>query len=152
MKDGERESTSRIQREYQPVQPTNAQSTAVPATRARKPTLDEMGPGTDRAEPARDAEAVSRIRKPTLDEMGSAANRPIPARAPSVDPRTKAGAYGEGVPGPHKPTLDEMGPHAERGLPVDRRISRPARTVEVPDEAERKKRRGRPRKTGRPGA
>ncbi len=60
----------------------------------------------------------SRVRKPSLDEMGSAANRPIPARAPDVDPRTKAGAYGEQIKGPHKPTLDEMGPHAERGLPV----------------------------------
>ena len=77
-----------------------------------------MGPGTDRPEPARDADAVSRIRKPSLDEMGSAPNRPIPARAPDVDPRTKAGAYGEKISGPHKPTLDEMGPHAERGLPV----------------------------------
>ena len=51
--------------------------------------------------------------------MGSP-NRPIP-RAPDIDPRTKAGAYGEQVKGPHKPTLDEMGPHAERGLPVDQR-------------------------------
>ena len=50
--------------------------------------------------------------------MGSARNRPVPARAPDVDPRTKAGAYGEQISGPHKPTLDEMGPHAERGLPV----------------------------------
>src|SRR4029453_9523874 len=87
---------------------------------ARKPSLDDMGPGTDRPEPLRDPDAVSRIRKPTLDEMGSAANRPIPARDPQVDSRTKAGAYGEQVKGPHKPTLDEMGPHAERGLPVDR--------------------------------
>src|SRR5690242_18540632 len=43
--------SSRIQRVYQPVQPTYAQSTAVPGTRARKPSLDDMGPGTDRPEP-----------------------------------------------------------------------------------------------------
>ena len=43
--------TSRIQREYQPVQPTYAQSTTVPGTRAKKPSLDDMGPGTDRPEP-----------------------------------------------------------------------------------------------------
>ena len=109
---------SRIQREYQPVQPTFAQSSAVPGTRAKKPAIDDMGPGTDRPVPAREADAVSRIRKPSLDEMGSARNRPIPARAPDVDPRSKAGAYGEAIKGPHKPTLDEMGPHAERGLPV----------------------------------
>jgi excinuclease ABC subunit B len=146
---------SRIQREYQPVQPTFAQSTTIPGTRARKPSLDDMGPGTDRPEPLRDAEAVSRIRKPTLDEMGSHANRPIPARAPDVDPRTKAGAFGEAVKGPHKPTLDEMGPHAERGLPVAgkaRPPKPPMNTIDAPSDAEKKKHRhGRPRKTGRPG-
>jgi excinuclease ABC subunit B len=119
---------SRIQREYQPVQPTYAQSTTIPGTRARKPTLDEMG---------------------------SAANRPIPARLPVVDPRTKAGAYGEKVGGPHKPTLDEMGPHAERGLPAAGKPlppKPPTRTIDIPDQSEKKKHRhGRPRKTGRPG-
>ena len=100
-------------------------------------------------------DAVSRIRKPTLDEMGSHSNRPIPARAPDVDPRTKAGAYGEQVKGPHKPTLDEMGPHAERGLPTDgkaRPHKPPMKTMEIFAPAEKKARRGRPRKTGRPGA
>jgi excinuclease ABC subunit B len=120
--------TSRIQREYQPVQPTYAQSTSVPGTRARKPTLNEMG---------------------------SAANRPVPARAPQVDPRAKAGAYGEKVRGPHKPTLDEMGPHAERGLPAAGKpipLKPPVKTIDIPDERERKKHRhGRPNKTGRPG-
>jgi excinuclease ABC subunit B len=119
---------SRIARAYQPVQPTFAQSTAVPGSRARKPTLDDMG---------------------------SAANRTVPARAPNVDPRTKAGAYGEKVQGPHKPTLDEMGPHAERGLPVagKPRPPKPANTLEIFEPREKKKHRhGRPRKTGRPGA
>ncbi|HZT48116.1 MAG TPA: helicase-related protein, partial [Hyphomicrobiaceae bacterium] len=172
---GEGDLPSRIQRQYQPVQPTYAQSTVTPATRARKPSLDDMGPGTDRPEPLRDPDAVSRIRKPTLDEMGSARNRPIPARdsspsprsskgegrgegqelaprSPNIDSRTRAGAYGEQVKGPHKPTLDEMGPHAERGLPVAGK-PRPVKTIEVPDEREKKKHRhGRPRKTGRPGA
>jgi len=120
--------SSRIQRTYQPVQPTFAQSTTVPGTRARKPTLDEMG---------------------------SAANRPIPARAPNVDPSTKAGAYGEQVRGPHKPTLDEMGPHAERGLPAaGKPLPLQAGTSrEIVDARGRKQHRhGRPRKTGRPGA
>jgi excinuclease ABC subunit B len=138
---------SRIRREYQPVQPTYAQSTTVPGTRARKPTLDEMG---------------------------SAANRPVPARSPQVDSRAKAGAYGEKVRGPHKPTLDEMGPHAERGLPVAGKpipLKPPASTEWGPDRSrnrcdanrsvggegsdprpeKKKHRHGRPRKTGRPG-
>ena len=198
---------SRIQRDYQPVQPTFAQTTTVPSPRAKKPMLDDMGPGTDRPEPLRDEDAVSRVRKPTLDEMGSHSNRPIPARdharradspphhaegvsptrsgegsgvrgtAPRnvlVNPRAKAGAYGEQISGPHKPTLDEMGPHAERGLPVAGKPKPVPRTPTgpPPHHAEgvsstrsgeglgvggttpekKKHRHGRPRKTGRPGA
>jgi excinuclease ABC subunit B len=148
------QSTSRIARTYQPVQPTNAQSTAVPA---------------------------SRVRKPELDDMGSARNRPVPARdyeprAPRVDPRAKAGAWGEAIKGPHKPTYDEMGPHAERGLPNPGRPlprkpannagptwaetapgqepspGRGARRIDVEADGKKKHRHGRPRKTGRPGA
>jgi hypothetical protein len=52
-----------------------------------------------------------------------------------------------------------MGPHAERGLPVAGKpqpakpaLRPPLKTIEIPDEAEKKKHRhGRPRKTGRPG-
>jgi excinuclease ABC subunit B len=109
--------------------------------------------------PARSAAAsegtsTSKVKKPSLNDMGPGTDRPVPARAPQVDPRTKAGAFGEQVRGPHKPTLDEMGPHAERGLPVSGKVvpARPPRTIEVLDEKEKKSRRGRPRKTGRPGA
>ncbi|MGD9785657.1 MAG: excinuclease ABC subunit UvrB [Hyphomicrobiaceae bacterium] len=118
------ESGSRIKSTYEPVQPTNAQSTAVPASRASKPSLDDMGPGTDRAIPRRDGT------------------------------HTRAGAYGEGIRGPHKPTLDEMGPHAmtpprsgNKPLPA-----KPVLTREFDDPSDKKKRRGRPKKTGRPGA
>jgi excinuclease ABC subunit B len=113
----------------------------------------------------------------------------IPApRAPKVDDRTKGGAFGERVAGPHKPTLDEMGPHASVAVPrADKAPPRfkpetftaakgptgnPAgvgppsaglpgqdrkagRTIEINDDgsrAERQFRRGRPKKTGRPGA
>ena len=104
------------------------------ASRIRKPSLDDMGPGTDRAIP---------LRK----------DKPAPsARTPDVDPRTKAGAFGEHVRGPHKPTLDEMGPHASLSVPKKKAAPlKPVRTVEVSTEAEKKSRRGRPRKTGRPG-
>ncbi|HXF54622.1 MAG TPA: excinuclease ABC subunit UvrB [Hyphomicrobiaceae bacterium] len=90
--------TSRISREYQPVQPTYAQTTTRPH---------------------------------------------------------KAGAWGENIKGPHKPTLEEMGPHAERGLPVGGKPLpvKPVKTIDVPGDTIRKgKRRGRPKKTGRPGA
>jgi excinuclease ABC subunit B len=130
---------SRISTSYEPVQPTYAQSSVRPQSRVKKPSLDDMGPGTD---------------------------RPVPARDPKIDPRVKAGAFGEGVRGPHKPTLDEMGPHAS--LPVkkvagslpekpalssrsDAPAPKPTRTFEFDDPAEKKGRKGRPRKTGRPG-
>jgi excinuclease ABC subunit B len=64
-----------------------------------------------------------------------------------IDPRTKAGAFGEKVKGPHKPTLDEIGPHAM--LPVKSGKApppKPTRTIEEPTEKEKKGRRGRPRK------
>ncbi|WP_291169303.1 excinuclease ABC subunit UvrB [Hyphomicrobium sp.] len=152
---------SRIATEYEPVQPTNAQSTAKPLSRIKKPSLDDMGPGTDRAIPRREAasgqaaagpEARHRAEGASPTRRGGPAphgadqpmsEKGLPARAPSIDPRAKAGAFGEGVRGPHKPTLDEMGPHAM--------LARPARTVDVPTEAEKKGRRGRRRKTGRPG-
>jgi excinuclease ABC subunit B len=120
--------TSRIATEYEPVQPTYAQSSARPAS-------------------------GSRIKKPSLDDMGPGSDRPIPARAPNIDARAKAGAFGEGVRGPHKPTLDEMGPHASLPVPasVAPRPERPARTIDVPTEKEKRGRRGRTRKTGRPG-
>jgi excinuclease ABC subunit B len=119
-------SGSRIATEYEPVQPTNAQQTAVPlSSRVRKPSLGEMGPGTDRA---------------------------IPARQANVDSRAKAGAFGEKVKGPHKPTLDEMGPHASLSVPHGKAPPpKPKRTVEIETEKEKRGRRGRPRKTGRPG-
>jgi excinuclease ABC subunit B len=123
---GESPGASKIKTEYEPVQPTHAQQSAIPAgSRIKKPSLDEMGPGTDRAIPA--------------------------PRAPTVDPRAKAGAFGERVRGPHKPTLDEMGPHAMLPVKDGAAPQRPTRTIDVPTEQEKKARRGRPRKTGRPG-
>jgi excinuclease ABC subunit B len=156
------ERSSRIQREYQPVQPTYAQSTTIPGTRARKPALNEMGSAANRPIPARDTPS------PHLRGEGRGEGQPQAPRSPSVDPRTRAGAYGERIGGPHKPTLDEMGPHAERGLPVAGRPqplprgSDPSRTpfdtaqnagAEASDSHREKKkhRHGRPRKTGRPG-
>lgn len=110
-------------------------------------------PGSRRAEAV--SPGATRARKPTLDEMGPGTDLPVPARSPQVDPRAKAGAFGEHVRGPHKPTLDEMGPHAERGLPVAGKaapVKPVTRTIEVLDDKEKRGRRGRARKTGRPGA
>ncbi len=123
---------SRIKTEYEPVQPSYAQTASQPApgSRIKKPSLDDMGPGTD---------------------------RPVPvARIQNVDSRVKAGAFGEKIAGPHKPTLDEMGPHAslpvKKGAgPLPEKPANPARTREYEDPSEKKARRGRPKKTGRPG-
>ena len=52
---------------------------------------------------------------------------------------------------PRKPQPGEMGPGSERTVPR-RDGPVPVRTVDVQGASETKKRRGRPRKTGRPGA
>ncbi|MEL6375420.1 MAG: helicase-related protein, partial [Pseudomonadota bacterium] len=85
-------------------------------------------------------------------KYGPAANMPARKGARTA---TKAGAYGENIKGPHKPDLDEMGPHASTALPVGgARPAKPTRPRSAPvdDGADKKRRRGRPRKTGRPGA
>jgi excinuclease ABC subunit B len=138
-----KEKNSRIKTEYEPVQPAYAQSTS------------RMAAGSP--EGSRQVQTGSRIKKPSLDEMGPGTDRPVPAaRIQNVDSRVKAGAFGEKIAGPHKPTLDEMGPHAS--LPVKKgagtlpeKPALPARTREFDDPAEKKGRRGRPKKTGRPG-
>ncbi len=124
-------SLSRISTAYEPVQPAFAQST----TRAKKPSLDGMGPGTDRPVPARTS--------------------PSP-RAPHVDPRVRAGAFGEEVRGPHKPTLGEMGPHASLSVPKGKAapLVKPSPMTGPPPEPDYPKPktgRGRSKKTGRPG-
>jgi excinuclease ABC subunit B len=89
-------------------------------------------------------------------KYGAAANLPKSAKSKKKTPPKgadhKAGAYGENIRGPHKPTLDEMGPHASVAVPISRQ--RIGKTVEVDDNGgvQKKARRGRPRKTGRPGA
>ena len=99
------------------------------------------------------AAGASRVRKPSLDDMGPGTDRAVPRRR-DANATTSAGAYGEGIRGPHKPTLEEMGPHAltpprQGGKPLP---ERPTLTRDIDDAAEKKKRRGRPKKTGRPGA
>ena len=88
-------------------------------------------------------------------KYGDAANMPEvtpKARTPKVDDTTVGGSFGERVKGPHKPTLDEMGPHASTSVPLTKDLApRQIRTVDVPSDGEKKARRGRPKKTGRPG-
>ncbi len=74
------------------------------------------------------------------------------ARAPKVDDSTRGGSFGEAVKGPHKPTLDEMGPHASTSVPLSKDLApRRVKTVDIKDGGEKKARRGRTKKTGRPG-
>ena len=87
-------------------------------------------PSTSRC--SRPTHSRARGRRPALasrsrrwTKWAPAPTGPFPARAPNIDPRAKAGAFGEGVRGPHKPTLDEMGPHAMLPVPV-RRWAAPA--------------------------
>ncbi|MEQ1718371.1 MAG: hypothetical protein ABL907_20710, partial [Hyphomicrobium sp.] len=82
----------------------------------------------------------------------------VRARTVNIDPRTKAGAFGEKIAGPHKPTLDEMGPHASlpvksTGKPLPEKPALPTRTREFEDPTtnQKGKRSGRIKKTGRPG-
>ncbi len=89
----------------------------------------------------------SRVRKPDLDNMGPGTDRPVPRR-PNVDTRTKAGAFGENVKGPHKPTLDEMGPHAS--LPVKNAKGSLPRSEPDADEDGRDRNRRRKEKPPRP--
>jgi len=71
--------------------------------------------------------------------------------APRVDPRAKAGAFGEAVRRPHKLALDEMGPRASLPIPAvgAPRPERPVRTIDVPTEVEKKGRRGPPPQDGK---
>ena len=159
-------SSPRIATEYQPVQPTFAQSTS----RIKKPSLDDMGPGTDRPVPARGRLSHRAEGAPSARRGEGQGEGAVPSRIVDIDSRTKAGAFGENIAGPHKPTLDEMGPHAslpvKKGsdaLPIkpDMKTAsegkgsdptpRPTRTREFDDPSEKKSRRGRPKKTGRPG-
>ncbi len=78
----------------------------------------------------------SRIRKPTLDEMTVGrtevpVDKPLPSRERFNPPRQS---------------------HAEERKQDERALQRPTRTVEMSGQPEKKARRGRPRKTGRPGA
>ncbi len=84
-------------------------------------------------------------------QKSEAPTKTVP-RAPKVDDATRGGSFGEAVKGPHKPTLDEMGPHASTSVPLSKDLMpRRVKTVDVEDGAEKKARRGRPKKTGRPG-
>ena len=127
---------------------------------SRPPGNPLMTPGDSPAESRPPGGNSSRVKKPSLDEMGPGTDRPLPARTIVVDPRTKAGAFGENIRGPHKPTLDEMGPHAslplksgpvKSGTTLPEKPRLPARTIEIDDPTETKSRRGRIKKTGRPG-
>ena len=92
-----------------------------------------------------------RVKKPELGKMGPGTDRPVPRR--EGVPEESGGAFGENIKGAHKPTLEEMGPHAMSAIPrgPEQRPKRSARTVEFDDPAQKRGRRRRPKKTGRPG-
>ena len=136
---GESPGASRIKTEYEPVQPTNAQSTAVRpgAAGGRRPARQEAvarrhGPGhrpRDTA-PRRGQRTGARAEHRSARQGGRI--RRSGARAAQADARRD---------GPARHAAGEGPPPAPR----------PVRTIDVPTEQEKKARRGRPRKTGRPG-
>jgi excinuclease ABC subunit B len=149
---------------YQGEKKYGASANEPPRPRVSKPSLDNMGPGTDRPTPRREAASGQVAAARGMGhEMGSDPNSgsdptldpTLKPRKSAIDPRTKAGAFGEKISGPHKPTLDEMGPHAtlpvKSGKPLPVKPPLPTRSIEIDDPAETKSRRGRPKKTGRPG-
>src|SRR5688572_2146382 len=109
----------------------------------------------------------SRVRKPSIDDMGPGTDRPVPLRegpgpgsriATEYEPVQPTYAQSTTRPGTRvrKPTLDEM-TVGRTEIPADREVPRKpdmqvARSIEVRSPAEKKARRGRQRKTGRPGA
>jgi excinuclease ABC subunit B len=124
-------------------------------------------PGKDRARKALDKSPLIAAES-NAGELGSR----IAARAPEATMERKIGEFaltakaaasGTPLARPHKPTLDEMGPHAERPLPggkpkpahpaPDLRTFKAGKTINVGEdgEPERRGKRRRPVKTGRPG-
>ena len=91
----------------------------------------------------------SNIAKTEASRLGTAEN-------PILDPRVRAGSFGEKIKGPHKPTLDEMGPHASLSVPkgsrpLPQKPTLSIRRIEIEEATEKTRRRGRTKKTGRPG-
>ena len=76
----------------------------------------------------------------------------IAGNMPAQKGGTKSGKSSKASARPRKPEPGEMGPDSERTVPLrNGEVLKPAKTVDIPDSKNTKKRR-RPRKTGRPGA
>ena len=122
---------------------------------ARQSEVDERTGGYKGARKYGDAANMPNLsRVPAGSPEGSRdAPAKTSARSPRVNDATRGGSFGERVKGPHKPTLDEMGPHGSISIPLsaDTAPPRPKRTDEVQTDEEKKSRRGRQKKTGRPG-
>jgi len=98
-------------------------------------------------------------------EMGQPVSR-IATRPPETTKERKSGNWAAAnlLSRPHKPFLDEMGPHAERPVPGGKEkparpapsmaTLKPGKTIVVAEdgEPERRGKRRRPVKSGRPGA
>ncbi|WP_185983495.1 excinuclease ABC subunit UvrB [Aureimonas mangrovi] len=115
-----------------------------------KPSIDDMGPGTDTATPNR-----SGFRKPELDEMGGdgvTPNRPSMFRKNSLDEMTVGRTEKpKGGPAPQRPVHSPA-----KGAPSSEDDARPIRRERIgvgsyEDPSDEKRRKRRPGKTGRPG-
>ena len=118
---------SRIKTEYEPVQPTYAQSTAMPASRIKKPSLDDMGPG-DAIRPRRRARArrtsiraprPARSAKPCAGRTSRRSTRW--ARTPSLPVRQRRAAAA--APGTHHRRADRAGKESPPRPPPQNRTA-----------------------------
>ncbi|MCD2471065.1 excinuclease ABC subunit UvrB [Jiella sp. MQZ9-1] len=138
----------------EPLKPRGSGSDGAPASLFRKPSLDEMGPGTDTAIPA----ARSLFRKNTLDEMTVGRTEKPAGKTPPTKPAPpKAGTAASSADAGSAGTKTQTGTSAagERGAsspddsPAPLRRERVGRgSYEDPSDQKRKRR---PSKTGRPG-
>ncbi|MEX6506696.1 excinuclease ABC subunit UvrB [Jiella sp. M17.18] len=129
----------------EPLKPRGSGDAAAPASLFRKPSLDDMGPGTDTAVPNR----PSLFRKNTLDEMTVGRTEKPTGKTPPKKPAPATQ--------PISPPAGEMSGRTEGDAPRSAPDDSPApiRRERIgrgsyEDEGEQKRKR-RPTKTGRPG-
>ena len=139
-----------------PCSPPSRRPRPCPAPARRKPSLDDMGPGTDRPDACarrrrRLAHPQTHARRDGLALATARSPRALPTstRAPRPAPTASRSAARTSPPSTRwAPTPSAACPSPARPVPP----KPPMKTIEIFDTAEKKARRGRPRKTGRPGA
>ncbi|MCK5934135.1 MAG: excinuclease ABC subunit UvrB [Fulvimarina manganoxydans] len=121
-------------------------SVAAPASLFRKPSLDDMGPGTDTAVPAG---GPSYFRKNTLDEMTVGRTEKPTGKTPPKKPAPQKPSSEPSAHSEPRDAKDEATPRPNDDSPAPIRRERVGRGSY--EDAGDQKRKRRPTKTGRPG-